>query len=75
MLLRTIKKDRYNPVTSRRRTQVAREQSAKLRCGGSNPPGASITTPFFGFSRIHFPAAFCGKDDIYGKAVDKSCLN
>ena len=26
---------------ARRRTQVVREQSAKLRCGGSNPPGAS----------------------------------
>jgi hypothetical protein len=31
---------------ARRRTQVVREQSAKLRCGGSNPPGASNSPPF-----------------------------
>lgn len=30
---------------ARRRTQVVREQSAKLRCGGSNPPGASNFLP------------------------------
>lgn len=29
----------------RRRTQVVREQSAKLRCSGSNPLGASNFTP------------------------------
>ncbi len=33
----------------RRRTQVVREQSAKLRCSGSNPLGASNFTPTHSF--------------------------
>src|SRR5512143_2143073 len=39
--LRSWKAGRYNAALARRRTQVVREQSAKLRCSGSNPLGAS----------------------------------
>lgn len=34
---------------ARRRTQVVREQSAKLRCSGSNPLGASNFSPVHSF--------------------------